>query len=86
MFGHADAIWFSNADGRPAVPPNNKEVFTKPYKGSPNPDAGMVNEIEDPNPAPGTNNWYSEDGYGNSYNSGYPPPYTLPPVFRRRIV
>jgi phospholipase C len=80
MFGHADAIWFSSANGTAGVPPNNKEVFTKPYKGNPNPDAGVVNEIEDPNPAPGTNNWYSEDGYGNSYNSGYPPPYSPNPA------
>ena len=27
-------------------------------------DAGIVNEIENPNPALGTNNWYTEDGYG----------------------
>ena len=26
--------------------------------------AGIVDEIENPNPAPGTNNWYTEDGYG----------------------
>ena len=26
--------------------------------------AGVVDEIENPNPAPGTNNWYTEDGYG----------------------
>ena len=26
--------------------------------------AGVVDEIENPNPAPGTNNWYKEDGYG----------------------
>ncbi len=80
MFGHADALWFSDGNGSPAVPPNNQEVFTAPYKGGPNPDAGVVNEIEDPNPAPGTNNWYSEDGYGNSYNAGYPPPYSTNPV------
>ena len=30
--------------------------------GSPN--AGVVDEIENPNPQPGTNNWYTEDGYG----------------------
>ncbi|HTW59465.1 MAG TPA: alkaline phosphatase family protein [Terriglobales bacterium] len=64
MFGHADAIWFSNGKGAAAVPPNNKEVYTKPWNGGTNPDEGVVNEIEDPNPAPGTNNWYSEDGYG----------------------
>jgi phospholipase C len=80
MLGHADAIWFSDGNGNPAVPPNNKVVFTAPYDGGPNPDKGKVNEIEDPNPAPNTNNWYSEDGYGNSYNAGYPPPYSPAPV------
>ena len=29
---------------------------------------------------PGTNNWYTEDGYGNSFNAGFPPPYTAAPV------
>jgi phospholipase C len=74
MFGHADAIWFSNANGQPAVPPNGVQVFTG------TPDAGTVNEVENPNPAPGTNNWYTEDGYGNSFNAGYPPPYSSAPV------
>ena len=80
MLGHGDAIWFSNAQGHAAVPPNNKLVYTKPYQGGTNPDEGTVNEVEDPNPAAGTNNWYSEDGYGNSYNSGYPPPYSSNPA------
>lgn len=32
--------------------------------------AGIVAEIENPNPATGTNNWYTEDGYGaGSYGS-----------------
>ncbi len=31
-------------------------------KGSKN--AGVVDEVEDPNPLKGTNNWYKEDGYG----------------------
>jgi phospholipase C len=74
MFGHADAIWFSDGNGNPTAPPNGKEVFGG------TPDAGTVNEVENPNPAPGTNNWYTEDGYGNSYNAGYPPPYTAEPV------
>jgi phospholipase C len=64
MLGHADAIWFSDANGNPAVPPENKKVFTKPYKGKKNPDEGIVQEIENPNPAKGTDNWYAEDGYG----------------------
>jgi len=74
MFGHADMIYFSDAKGNPSVPPNGTTVF------SGTPDAGVVNEIENPNPAQGTNNWYIEDGYGNSGNAGYPPPYSASPV------
>jgi phospholipase C len=75
MFGHADAIWFSDTNGNPATPPNGAQVYTG------TPDAGTVNQVENPNPAPGTNNWYTEDGYGESYNAGYPPPYTAEPVY-----
>ena len=86
MFGHADAIWFSDGKGNPAVPPNGKEVYTSCLDAAnpnpcPNPDAGIVHQIENPNPAPGTNNWYTEDGYGESFNAGYPPPYTANPVY-----
>ena len=58
MFGHADAIWFSDGNGNPAVPPHDVTV----YQGTPN--AGTVDEVENPNPAANTNNWYMEDGYG----------------------
>jgi phospholipase C len=58
MFGHGDAIWFSDGKGHPATPPHNVEVA----KGTAN--AGVVDEVENPNPAPKTNNWYTEDGYG----------------------
>jgi phospholipase C len=58
MFGHGDAIWFSDGKGHPAVPPHNVEVAA----GTKN--AGIVDEIENPNPATNTNNWYTEDGYG----------------------
>ena len=74
MFGHADMLYFSDANGSPAVPPNGVQVFGG------TPDAGIVNQIENPNPAPGTNNWYAEDGYGNSGNAGFPPPYSASPV------
>jgi phospholipase C len=64
MVGTGDAIWFANSQGKPAQPPHNTLVAS----GSPN--AGVVDEIEDPNPQPGTNNWYTEDGYGSgSYGS-----------------
>jgi phospholipase C len=86
MFGHADMIWFSDGNGHPAVPPNGVEVFTACNDAAnpnpcPNPDAGTVNEIENPNPLSGTNNWYTEDGFGNSFNAGFPPPFPVAPVF-----
>ncbi len=58
MLGHGDMIWFSDGNGHPAVPPHNVEVAA----GTAN--AGIVDEVENPNPAANTNNWYSEDGYG----------------------
>ncbi|HUO34784.1 MAG TPA: alkaline phosphatase family protein [Candidatus Acidoferrum sp.] len=58
MFGHGDMIYFSDGNGHAVAPPNGVEVAA----GTPN--AGVVSEIENPNPAPGTNNWYAEDGYG----------------------
>jgi phospholipase C len=81
MFGHGDAIYFHDPNSTtPFVPPNGVQVFTSLPGGGTNPDAGTVNEIEDPDPATGTNNWYSEDGYGNSFNSGFPPPYSPAPA------
>jgi phospholipase C len=58
MLGTGDAIWFSDGQGRPLTPPHNQLVA----QGSKN--AGIVDEIENPNAQPGTNNWYTEDGYG----------------------
>ncbi len=64
MLGHGDAIWFSDGKGHAATPPHNVLVDA----GTKN--AGTVDEVENPNPAPGTNNWYTEDGYGaGSYGS-----------------
>ncbi|WP_210338405.1 alkaline phosphatase family protein [Bradyrhizobium genosp. L] len=74
MFGHADMLYFSDTYGNAAVPPNGQQVF------SGTPDAGIVHMIENPNPATGTNNWYTEDGYGAGGNGGYPPPYATNPV------
>jgi phospholipase C len=56
--GFGDAIWFSDSIFMPAVPPHNMKV----YVGTPN--AGVVDEIENPDPQAGTNNWYKQDGYG----------------------
>jgi len=60
MLGTGDAIWFSDGHGNPLQPPHNQMVAA----GSPN--AGVVDEIENPNPlqTPPTNNWYIQDGYG----------------------
>jgi phospholipase C len=59
MLGSGDAIWFSDGNGNPVEPPHNQLVAA----GSLN--AGVVDEIENPNPQPGTNNWYTQDGYGD---------------------
>jgi phospholipase C len=58
MLGTADAIWFSDGNGNATEPPHN--VFI-----SAGPNSGTVDEIENPNPSAGTNNWYTEDGYGS---------------------
>jgi phospholipase C len=58
MFGHGDMIYFSDGKGNPATPPHSVEVAA----GTKN--AGIVDEVENPNPAASTNNWYTEDGYG----------------------
>ena len=64
MLGSGDGIWFTDSKGHAATPPHNQLVAA----GSPN--AGVVDEIENPTPQPGTNNWYTQDGYGNgSYGS-----------------
>jgi phospholipase C len=55
MLGHGDAIWFSDGGGHALAPPHNVAL-----------PQGTVDEIENPNPAVGTNNWYTEDGYGSS--------------------
>jgi phospholipase C len=69
MLGHADMIWFSDGDGHAETPPHNVRVTTNPSGwGGP----GKIDQIENPNPAKGTNNWYTQDGYGEDYNSGYP--------------
>jgi phospholipase C len=59
ILGFGDAVWFSDADGNPAVPPHNELIWSDTPK-----DAGTVDEIENPNPVPGTNNWWIQDGYG----------------------
>jgi phospholipase C len=59
FLGFGDAIWFSDASGNKAVPPHNELIWTDTPA-----DVGTVDEIENPNPAAGTNNWYAEDGYG----------------------
>ncbi len=59
LLGFGDALWFSDGNGNPAVPPHNVLVWTDTPA-----DAGTVDEIENPNPVAGTNNWWTQDGYG----------------------
>ena len=61
MLGYGDLIWFSDGNGNPLTPPHNMMV-----------NGGVVDEIENPNPLPGTNNWYIQDGYGGTDANGKP--------------
>jgi phospholipase C len=61
MLYFADPIYFTDGKGHPATPPHNANV---PGFGGP------VDEIEDPNPVPGTNNFWIQDGYGGFGNLG----------------
>ncbi|HEV2100852.1 MAG TPA: alkaline phosphatase family protein [Stellaceae bacterium] len=64
MLGTGDAIWFSDGAGNPEMPPHNQLVAA----GTAN--AGIVDQVEDPDALSGTNNWYTQDGYGGgSYGS-----------------
>jgi phospholipase C len=65
MLGTGDAIWFSDGNGNPLTPPENQKVGAGKT-------AGVVNEIENPNPLANTNNWYIQDGYGNFDSNGRP--------------
>jgi len=62
MIGTGDALWFF--DGSSFVPPGSINVPVG---------SGILNEIENPNPAPGTNNWYTEDGYGSGSGTASSP-------------
>jgi phospholipase C len=63
MLGYGDLIWFSDGNGNPLTPPHNMMI---------GPNGGTVDEIENPNPLPGTNNWYIQDGYGGTDSNGKP--------------
>jgi phospholipase C len=52
-----DALWFQDQNGN-LVPPHNQLTWA----------GGPVDEIENPNPVSGTNNWWTQDGYGGFGN------------------
>jgi phospholipase C len=56
MIGYADELYYADANGDPATPDHVLFPGTNPPV--------YLNEIENPNPFPGTNNWYTQDGYG----------------------
>jgi phospholipase C len=67
MMGTGDAIWFSNGAGAAEVPPNNPVDPANP--GTPLPGhSSALSEVENPDPMPGTNNVYTQDGYGGGGN------------------
>src|SRR5215471_2766592 len=64
MLFFGDAIWFKDQNGN-LVPPNPNDA-----NGGMTAFGGPVNEIEDPNPVAGTNNWWTDDGYGGFGSNG----------------
>ena len=57
MLGTGDAIWFSDGKGNPPLPPNNPSIRHARHAGHGHTSA--LSEIENPNPQPGTNNFYT---------------------------
>jgi phospholipase C len=60
MLFFGDAIFFSDENGHPVQPPHNQTVWA----------GGPVDEVENPNPVLGTNNWWIQDGYGGFGTNG----------------
>jgi phospholipase C len=75
MLGTGDAIWFSDGKGTPEVPPTNPVDPAAP--GTPLPGhSSALSQVENPDPMPGTNNFYTQDGYGGGpfvYGGATPP-------------
>jgi phospholipase C len=68
MLGTGDAMWFSDGKGKPKEPPVNPLNPNAP--GTPLPGhTNALSEVENPNPQPGTNNYYTQDGYGGGSGS-----------------
>jgi phospholipase C len=55
-----DGIYFSDSNGNPLTPPHNQTIWA----------GGPVDEIENPDLQPGTNNFWIQDGYGGFGNNG----------------
>jgi phospholipase C len=75
MIGYADALYYADANGDPATPNHVLVPGSTPPV--------YVDEVENPNPLAGTNNWYTNDGYGGgSYTncSDYTQPGVAPIV------
>ena len=64
MLFFGDALWFQDQNGN-LVPPNPNDA-----NGGMTGFGGPVDEIENPNPQAGTNNWWTQDGYGGFGNNG----------------
>jgi len=61
MLGHGDAIYFTDANGKATQPPHLVSTGGTTPAGTPT----VLDEVENPDPYAGTNNWYKQDGYGD---------------------
>jgi phospholipase C len=64
MLFFGDALWFKDQNGN-MVPPNPHDG-----KGGMTAFGGPVDEIENPDPVAGLNNWWTQDGYGGFGSNG----------------
>ena len=68
MLGYADAIYFSDGKGKPAdAAEQHRQSCQARHAGQRR--FARSREIENPDPMPGTNNWYAQDGYGGGATS-----------------
>ena len=77
MFGHGDMIWYSDANGNPAAPPNGVRCS----RARRIPASSRDRESQS---GAGTNNWYTEDGYGRAQHGLSPAVYLA--GLRRRLL
>ena len=83
MFGHADMLWFSDSNGRPAAPPENVKVFTRNSTAPPIPMRAWSTKIENPRSGARRQQLVRARRLRQQLQRRIPPPFPVSPVSRR---